>query len=77
MQHSRNSVRKDKVVPDYTADYTQAKILAKNIQDYYHQQGHMSVKCWPEPFLTQGGYKMWTISSNIVFSIKTLSGKVI
>lgn len=59
-------------VPDYTGDGVAARQLAKQVQEYYHKQGSTDVRCWVEPIVSQTSRKLWTIQSNITFSISEL-----
>lgn len=58
---------------DYLGNKYFAGILAKQIQDYWVQRGHL-VKAWAEPIPTHPG--LFQVRSNIRFSAEKVNEEV-
>ena len=50
---------------DYTGDPIAAKVLVRNIESYWRDNGYYSVRAWVEP--VPGYQKAWQIRTNIKF----------
>lgn len=69
------SVRKDKVIPDYTGDRYWANVLATRIQQFWHRLGYYKVRAWVEEERTTNGAKYFYVRSNITYNARDLKAE--